>query len=55
MKRSSCQTLSRENQRLDVKKLADVFKIGKTAAANIIQEEKNIRIQHEFLYGKSEN
>ena len=35
------------NPTLECRKLAETFKIGKTAAANTIKEEKNIRSQHE--------
>ena len=35
------------------RKLAEMFKIGKTAAANILKEEKSIRSQHELFCEKS--
>ena len=37
------------NPNFGYKKLAEIFKIGKTASANILKEEKSIRSQHENL------
>ena len=37
------------NPNFGCKKLAEIFKIGKTASANILKEEKSIRSQHENL------
>ena len=34
-------------------KLTKIFKIGKTAAANILKEEKSIRSQHKLFREKS--
>ena len=41
------------NPNFGCRKLAEIFKIGKTAAANILKEEKSIRSQHELFRGKS--
>ena len=35
------------------RKVADIYKIGKTAAANILKNEKKIREQHEIFFEKS--
>ena len=44
---------AKANPTLGCRKLAEIFKIGKTAAANINKEEKNIRSQHELFHEKS--
>ena len=44
---------SKENPKLGCRKLADIYKIGKTAAAKIIKEEKKIREQHEMFREKA--
>ena len=41
------------NPNFGCRKLAEIFKIGKTAAANILKEEKSIRSQHELFREKS--
>ena len=41
------------NPNFGCRKLAEIFKIGKTAAANILKEEKSIRSQHELFCEKS--
>ena len=41
------------NPTLGCRRLSNMFKIGKTAAANIIKEKKNIRSQHELFHEKS--
>ena len=41
------------NPMLRCRKLAEKFKIGKTAAASIIKEEKSNCIQHELFHEKS--
>lgn len=40
---------------LGCKKLVEILKIGKTTAANIIKEEKNICSQHELFHEKLKN
>ena len=40
---------SKDNPKFGCRKLAENFKIGKTAAANILKEEKSIRSQHELF------
>ena len=35
---------------LECRKLAEIFKIGKTGATNIIKEDKNTRSQHELFH-----
>ena len=37
------------NQNFGCRNLEEIFKIGKTAAANILKEEKSIRSQHELF------
>ena len=44
---------AKENPTLGCKKLAEIFKIGKTVTANIIKKEKNIHSQHELFNEKS--
>ena len=44
---------AKENPTLGCKKLTEIFKIGKTATANISKEEKNIHSQHELFNEKS--
>ena len=41
------------NPKFGFRKLADIYKIGKTAAANILKNEKKIREQHEMFCEKS--
>ena len=41
------------NSNFGCRKLEEVFKIGKTAAANILKEEKYIRSQNELFREKS--
>ena len=41
------------NPNFGCRKLAEIFKIGKTAPANILKEEKPIRSQHELFREKS--
>ena len=36
---------------LGCRRLAEIFKIGKNVAVNIIEEEKNICSQHELFHG----
>ena len=43
----------KKNPKLGCRKLADIYKIGKTAATNILKNEKKIREQHEVFYEKS--
>ena len=43
----------RSNPNFGCRKLAEKFKIGKTAAANIVKEEKSIRSQHALFREKS--
>ena len=45
--------LSKGNLSFGCRKLAETFKIRKTAAMNILKEEKSIRSQHELLCEKS--
>ena len=40
------------NPTVGCRKLTEIFKIRKTAAANIIKEEENMRSQHELLHEK---
>ena len=42
-----------KNSKLGCRKLADIYKIGKTAAANILKDEKKIREQHEMFREKA--
>ena len=44
---------AKKNPKLGCRKLADIYKIGKTAAANIFKNEKKIREQHEMFWEKS--
>ena len=44
---------AKKNPKLGCWKLADIHKIGKTAAANILKNEKKIREQHEMFCKKS--
>ena len=44
---------AQKNPKLGCRKLADTYKIGKTAAANILKNEKKIREQHEMFSEKS--
>ena len=44
---------SKKNPKLGCRKLANIYKIGKTTAANILKNEKKIREQHEMLREKS--
>ena len=53
MKRWNFWTLLKAIQTLDVENLQKYLKSEKTAAANIFQEEKSIRSQHELFCGKS--
>ena len=41
------------NHNFGCRNLEEIFKIGKTAAANILKEEKSIRSQHELFREKS--
>ena len=42
-----------KNPKLGCRKLADIYKIRKTAATNILKDEKKIREQHEMFCEKS--
>ena len=53
MKRLSFWILPKKNPKLGCKKVADICKIGKAAAANILNDEKKIREQHEMFCEKS--
>ena len=53
MKRLSFWTLPIKNPKLGCRKLADIYKIGKTATANILKNEKKIRERHEMFCEKS--
>ena len=44
--------LAKGNPTLGCRKFAEIFKIEKTAAANITKEEENIRSQHELFHEK---
>ena len=44
---------AKKNPKHGCKKLADIYKIGKTAAANILNNKKKIREQHEMFCEKS--
>ena len=46
---------AKENLKLGCRKLADIYKIGKTVAANILKNEKKIHEQHEMFCEKSKN
>ena len=41
------------NPKYGCRKLAEIFKIRKTAAENILKEEKSVRSQHELFHEKS--
>ena len=43
---------AKRNPTVGCRKLAELFKIGKTAAGNIIKEKKNICSQHELFHEK---
>ena len=43
---------SKKNPKLGCRKLADIYKIGKTAAANILENEIKICKQHEMFCEK---
>ena len=45
--------MSKKPQKLGCRKLADVYKIGKAASANILNNEKKIREQQEMFCEKS--
>ena len=53
MKRLSFWTWPKKNPKLGCRKLADTYKMGKTAAANILRNEKKIREQHGLFCEKS--
>ena len=44
---------AKKNTKLGCRKLADIYKIGKTATANILKNEKKNREQHEMFCEKS--
>ena len=44
---------AKKSPKLGYRKLADIYKIGKTTAANILKNEKKIRDQHEMFCEKS--
>ena len=44
---------AKKNPTLGCRKLADIYKIGKIATANILKNEKKIREQHEMFCEKS--
>ena len=44
---------AKNNPKLGCRKLADVYKIGKTAAANTLKDEKKTREQYEMFREKS--
>ena len=44
---------AKNNPKLGFRKLADIYKIGKTAAANILKNKKKIREQHKVFCEKS--
>ena len=46
-------SFAKGNSNFGCRKLAEVFKIGKTAAANILKEEKSIRSHNELFREKS--
>ena len=45
---------TKKNPTLGCRKLADIYKIGKTATANILKNEKKIREQHEICFVKNQ-
>ena len=53
IKRWSFKTLLKAIQTLDVENLQKYLKSEKTAAANILKEEKSIRSQHELFHEMS--
>ena len=53
MKRLGFWDFAKKIPKLGRRKLADIYKIGKTAAANILKDEKKNREQHEKLCEKS--
>ena len=44
---------AKKNPKLGSRKLADIYKIGKTAAATILKDEKKLRKQHEMFREKA--
>ena len=44
-----------KNPKLGCKKLADIYKIGKPAAANILKNERKLREQHEMFCENQRN
>ena len=46
---------AKANPNFGCRKLAELFKIEKTAATNILKEETSIRSQHELIHEKSKN
>ena len=44
---------AKKNPKFGCRKLAEIYNIGKTAAANILKNEKKIREQHETFHEKS--
>ena len=44
---------AKKNPKLGCGKLADIYKIGKTAAATILKDEKKLREQHEMFCEKA--
>ena len=44
---------AKKNPKLGRRKLADIYKIGKTAAATILKDEKKLREQHEMFREKA--
>ena len=53
MKRLGFLDFAKKNPKLGCGKLANIYKIGKTAAANILKDEKKNREQHEMFCEKS--
>ena len=53
MKRFKFLDFATKNPKLGRRKLADIYKIGKTAAVDISNNEKKIREQHEMFCEKS--
>ena len=45
--------MTKKNRKLGCRKLEDIYKIGKTAAANVLKNEKKIHEQHEMFCEKS--
>ena len=52
MKSLSFWILPKKILKLGCRKLADIYKIGNTAAANVLKDEKKIRKQHEMFQQK---